>query len=262
MSTPTLFSWGYYGWGNATRQLVDAADAVEQARGFAPPLFVDIRIRRTVRAAGFSGPAFERLLGPDRHRWMKSLGNNFIRTRTGPFIQIADPAAASSLLSLALSAARDNRRVLFFCSCPFPRHEGQTACHRDTVASLVLEAAAAENQALEVVEWPGGEPKQVEVETTPEIVSAVRRGRATVPLGPDASLPAWAGLPWGSVVALSAGERRALIVSGPAGFHKGDWQLPVFRAFNDPETPRSEAEAAGAELRRSRGLDKQRQVSG
>ena len=54
----TLFTWGYYGWGNATSQLVEMVDAVERARGFAPPMFVDIRIRRAVRAKGFQGDAF------------------------------------------------------------------------------------------------------------------------------------------------------------------------------------------------------------
>src|SRR4051812_18396062 len=98
MTTITLFTWGYYGWGNATPQLVEAGNAVEQSHGFEPPLFVDIRIRRSVRAKGFTGPAFEKFLGPQRHRWMKSLGNNWIETRSGPTIQIADPAAAATLL--------------------------------------------------------------------------------------------------------------------------------------------------------------------
>jgi hypothetical protein len=93
---------GYYGWGNHTPELVEAVDAVETSRGFQPPIFVDIRIRRSVRAAGFTGPAFERLLGQDRHRWMKALGNRFIETKTGPHIQIADPAAADELLDLSI----------------------------------------------------------------------------------------------------------------------------------------------------------------
>src|SRR5580693_7440480 len=101
----TIFTWGYYGWGNATPQLVQAVDAAERNRGFEPPLFVDIRIRRTVRAKGFQGNAFEKLLGPSRHRWMKALGNKFIQTRTGPHIQIADPTAADELLDVALDAA-------------------------------------------------------------------------------------------------------------------------------------------------------------
>jgi hypothetical protein len=85
MGRMTIFTWGYYGWGNATPQLVEAVDAVETSRGFEPPIFVDIRIRRNVRAKGFVGSAFEKLMGPSRHRWMKSLGNKFIQTRTGPF---------------------------------------------------------------------------------------------------------------------------------------------------------------------------------
>lgn len=68
-----LFSWGYYGWGNHTDRLVEAVDAVEESRGFRPPVFVDIRIRRSVRAVGFNGTRFEKLLGPERHRWMPSL---------------------------------------------------------------------------------------------------------------------------------------------------------------------------------------------
>src|SRR5262245_51914957 len=129
----TLFTWGYYGWGNHTPQLVKAVDAVETGRGFKPPVFVDIRIRRSVRATGFNGPAFERLLGPNRHRWMKSLGNKFILSRTGPIIQIAEPEAAYELLDLALQLAKDNRRLLFFCSCQWPQRDSDS-CHRVTVA--------------------------------------------------------------------------------------------------------------------------------
>jgi hypothetical protein len=109
--TTIIYTWGYYGWGNHTRQFVDAADAVEISRGFQPPKFLDIRIRRSVRAAGFTGPAFERLLGPNRHHWMKSLGNRFIETRTRPNIQIADPTAADQLVDLALDAAGHRQRL-------------------------------------------------------------------------------------------------------------------------------------------------------
>src|SRR4051812_10948490 len=141
MGKTTIFSFGYYGWGNHTPQLVEAVDAVERSRGFEPPLFVDIRIRRSVRAAGFTGPAFEKLLGQDRHRWMKSLGNKFIETRTGPNIQIADPTAADELLDLAVESAKRQQRILFFCSCQWPRCDGKIHCHRATVAELVLKAA-------------------------------------------------------------------------------------------------------------------------
>jgi hypothetical protein len=136
MEKQTIFTFGYYGWGNHTPQLVEAVDTVERSRGFEPPLSVDIRIRRTVRAKGFQGNAFEKLLGQDRHRWMKSLGNKFIQTRTGPNIQIAEPA--DELLDLAIESANHKLRLLFFCSCQWPRENGEIACHRMTVAGLVL----------------------------------------------------------------------------------------------------------------------------
>ena len=92
MKPITIFTWGYYGWGNHTRQLVESVDTVETSRGFKPPMFVDIRIRRAVRAAGFTGPAFENLLGPNRHRWMKSLGKcssklEPVRIRKSPILR-------------------------------------------------------------------------------------------------------------------------------------------------------------------------------
>lgn len=226
--TTTLFSWGYYGWGNATAQLVEAVDAVEKARGFEPPLFIDTRIRRSVRAKGFTGTAFEKHLGPERHRWMKSLGNKHILTRTGPFIQIAEPAAAADLLALAVAAGERRRRVLFFCSCEWPREEGKTACHRDAIADLVLAEARKRDRDVEVVEWPGGSPATLELEVTPAIFKSVKQGRATVPLGRPESLAPVAGLPWGSAVTLRSGESVLRIVSGPARCQPDGWVLPVF----------------------------------
>jgi hypothetical protein len=52
MTSLTMFTWGYDGWGSSTRQLKEAVDAVEQARGFEPPCFVDVRISRGVWAEG------------------------------------------------------------------------------------------------------------------------------------------------------------------------------------------------------------------
>ena len=148
----TLFSFGYYGWGNHTPQLVEAVDAVEHSRGYEPPIFVDIRIRRSGRAAGFIGHAFEKLLGPILYRWMRALGNESILNKTDPPIQIADPAAAGGLLDLALDldSAGNKQRLLFFCSCQWPR-DGETLCHRTAVAELVLESAR------ERCAWPATE---------------------------------------------------------------------------------------------------------
>jgi hypothetical protein len=217
--TTTLFSWGYYGWGNATRELVQAVDAVEQERGFLPPVFVDVRIRRTVRALGFQGPAFEKLLSAGRHIWMQGLGNEAIRTGEGG-LRISRPSDAAKLLDLSLENA--SRRVIFFCSCQWP-----CICHRRAVADLLLNAAKKRDKEIEVIEWPGGEAGEAMRSVTPEILTALRRGRASVPLGNSLPAAALCGLPWGSIVCLQCKNDAARVVSGPARYHAGEWQLPV-----------------------------------
>jgi hypothetical protein len=249
-----IFTWGYYGWGNHTPQLVEAVDAVERSRGFDPPLFVDIRIRRTVRAKGFQGNAFEKLLGQDRHRWMKSLGNKFIQTRTGPNIQIAEPAAADELLDLAVEAGQHKQRLLFFCSCQWPRCDGEIACHRTTVAELVRKAAKRRGVPVEIVEWPGGEPKQIELNVTPQVLAAVRRGRMTVPVGERPALAEDAGLPWCSIATLQANGESLHRVVGPAICQPSGWALPVLYWFFDPATGLGEYQKEAEKLRKGWGL--------
>jgi hypothetical protein len=252
MKKTTIFTWGYYGWGNVTPQLVEAVDAVEMSRGFEPPIFVDIRIRRTVRAKGFVGNAFEKLLGPCCHRWMKSLGNQFIKTRTGPTIQIAAPSAADELLDLAVDAAGHMQRVLFFCSCQWPKCDGVIACHRTTVAELVLQAAQRRGESVEIVEWPGGEPGQIDLEVTPQVFASVRKGRMTVPLEGNVNLADVACLAVGTIATLRSGREQLHRIVGPAIWQTDKWSLPAFPADADglPSYKR-----AAAKLRTSLGLD-------
>ncbi len=250
----TIFTWGYYGWGNHTPQLVKAVDAVELSRGFKPPIFVDIRFRRSVRAAGFTGPAFERLLGQDRHRWMKSLGNKFIETRTGPPIQIAEPTAADELLDLAVVSARHKQRLLFFCTCPWPRCDGKIACHRTKVAELVLKAARKRGIRVEVGEWPGGEPNEIKLDVTAKDFAAVRKGRMTVPLGKRVDLAQVAGLPWGSVATLHADGEILHRSVGPAISQKEGWVLPVLDWSFNPATSRKDCKKVSEKLRKGWGL--------
>jgi hypothetical protein len=255
MDKTTIYTWGYYGWGNHTPQLVEAVDAVERSRGFEPPLFVDIRIRRTVRAKGFQGNAFEKLLGKDRHRWMKALGNKFIQTRTGPPIQIGEPAAADQLLDLALDLARRRQRLLFFCSCQWPRCDGEINCHRTTVAELVLGAARRRGGQVEVVEWPGGEPKQIDLHVTLQVFTAVRKGRMTVPLDKGSALAEVAGLPWCSIATLQANGEALHRVVGPAISQTTGWALPVLCYFDDPATGLQGYEQEADKLRKAWGLN-------
>lgn len=250
-----IFTWGYYGWGNHSLQLVKAVDAVETSRGFEPPIFVDVRIRRSVRAAGFTGPAFEKLLGEDRHRWMKSLGNKFIETRTGPPIQIAEPKAADELLDLAIESAENKQRLLFFCSCRWPRCDGKINCHRATVAGLVLKAAKKRGTHVEVVEWPGGNPKRINLDVTAKDFAAIRNGRMTVPLGKRVDLAEVAGLPWGSIATLHSDGEKLYQIVGPAISQKSGWVLPVVPSFCDPSTGLSECKQEAASLRKEWGLE-------
>jgi hypothetical protein len=92
----TLFTFGYCGWGNATRELVKAIDATERRRGFKPPIFFDIRYHRNVRAVGFNGDSFAQLLPRGRYHWFPCLGNKKAggaRFETLLNFRVADPLA-------------------------------------------------------------------------------------------------------------------------------------------------------------------------
>ena len=119
MGVTTPFSFGYRGWGSAVAQLVEAVDAVEASRGCAPPLFVDVRISRSVRARGFDGPAFAHQVGassiPLRDRWPLA------RSAATPWYSLiavrADDAEAWPTWRLATGPAkfRSGRWVLPVC---------------------------------------------------------------------------------------------------------------------------------------------------
>src|ERR1019366_2914812 len=108
------------------------------------------------------------------------------------------------------------QRLLFFCSCQWPRCDGEIACHRTTVAELVLQAAQRRGEHVEIVEWPGGEPRQIDLEVTPEVFASVRKGRMTVPLGATTDLAQLAGLPWGSTATIHSAVNRLNRIVGPA----------------------------------------------
>jgi hypothetical protein len=92
----TLFTFGYWGWGSATRELIRAIDTAERKKGFSPPIFFDIRLNRSVRAKGFRDDAFERLLPRGRYHWFPRLGNINIATKDSG-VNIKDPFSARIL---------------------------------------------------------------------------------------------------------------------------------------------------------------------
>ncbi|MEX1095317.1 MAG: hypothetical protein WED34_04675 [Planctomycetales bacterium] len=253
MKRITTFSFGYRGWGNATPQLVRAVDAAERARDFRPPILVDCRFSRSVRAAGFLGNAFGELLGANRYRWMKRLGNASIGTQTGPRIRIQDPSAADDLLDLILEANADGRRVLFFCGCELPKREGKIACHRTTVGTLLLRAAWKRRVWIEVVEWPGGKPTRIEFEVSAELFRSIKNGRMTIPVPWSVRLPGLAGLPAGSIATIRSNGEALHRIVGPATWRKESWQLPVLSWFDDPETGLAECRRIAEKRRRDSG---------
>ena len=82
-----------------------ATQTAEQARGFQPPVFVDIRFRRAVRAEGFKEKAFEKVLGPERYIWMKDLGNANITDADATKAKISNENAVNDLIDIAIDAA-------------------------------------------------------------------------------------------------------------------------------------------------------------
>jgi hypothetical protein len=220
----TMFTFGYWGWGSSTKLLLEATAAADRSRGFAPPMFVDLRVSRSVRASEFNGSAFQRLAGADRYRWMPELGNQRVRDRTTGAPKIVEPAAAEDLLSLVLERAKQKQRVLAFCACAYPRTVGQV-CHRTVVADLVLKAAKRGRTRLMVEEWPGGDPSRVHV----TVSSAELRRLAPsthASLAPSWPLVNLATFAWGSLVTATDGEAEVTFLAEAAKPSRGRLVIP------------------------------------
>lgn len=235
-SSLVAFSWGYEGWGNHTRELVEMVDAVEQARGFAPPLFVDVRMRRVVRAIGFRDRAFESLLGPDRYVWMKGLGNRRIVDDSLDEATIDDPAQAEDLLDLIVQRATDSQRVIFFCACGSPLKRCE--CHRGEVTELLVSAASRRKSPLTVQEWPGGAPVTAAVDVSADLMRRLQHSVAAggdsmrIPVPSNVPVARAAGLPHFSILRCRSGHEEVLAASGPAIFTASGWTFPGYSVWH------------------------------
>lgn len=237
-STPLqMFTWGYDGWGNHSEKLVEMVDAVEKVRGFAPPLFVDIRIRRAARAVGFRSGAFEEQLGPRRYRWLRGLGNRRVIDRTHGKPKIDSPETASALLDLAVEASLRNRRVLFFCSCPAPTPEHPARCHRYDVARLLLSESRKRGLSVTIQEWPGGEPKIVQLPDDPVLREDLDRGLVTLSLRKPVAVSRFGSYPLGTVLRFGRGTAQRLVVVHRIGYRKGGWYLKTLETSDAKELP-------------------------
>jgi hypothetical protein len=246
----TVFSWGYEGWGNATRELLRAFTAVEQSRGFEPPVFVDVRARRQVRAVGFREDAFERLAGRARHRWMPGLGNAAVKTGQGPMRLVA-PADIYELLGLVQAQQRQARRVLFFCSCGSPFDA--STCHRQFVRRALLSAARSSKVQLAVQEWPGGTLSTsvlAELPVQERTWKSLLGGAQALWLGPrqpDVKYLAW---PTGGVLRLRSDAGTRLVSLAAARFQAGEWRMPVYVSPIEADDTSNQLLAAARQARK------------
>lgn len=249
----TAFTWGYWGWGTKVEHFLAAAAAHERTAGFEPPAFADVRIRRSVRAEDFRDNNFGKIVGPDRYKWFPGLGNAMVAAG-GEGIQIAKPEDAQDLLDYIEAHAKANRRVLFFCACEFIKQDGKPHCHRHAVADLLLVAARERGIALTVVEWPGDEPEELEVECDQYVKKTL--ANSAVAIGPGLPEDGLATLPWGSLVYFQCKEDAVTpITTGPAVYEKGLWRLPVFDRPHQTDKELEGMNKRARQFRKLRGLE-------
>jgi hypothetical protein len=94
----------------------------------------------------------------------------------------------------------------------------------------VLAEARRARQPLRIQEWPGGaltSRVRADVRVTPEVLTQVRRGRSTVPLGKGRPRVELLSLPHYSLVRLRATGEEQLVSALPARFSAGQWHLPI-----------------------------------
>lgn len=245
-----LYSWGYWGWGSTTKQFVESVDLVEKARGFNPPLFVDVRLRRSVRAPGFREAAFQQVTGADRYVWMNSLGNKNVGT--GDDWELKDPKAVAELLKLAAERSRDSRRVIFYCACQTP-----VECHRSLVAETLIKVAKDQKRQVSVVEWPGTELPESPLVWNPSsrVLSAVEKGRRSIDLPAGVTLTEAASMAWYTPVILMAEGSKVPVLVGPAVFQRDAWVVPVLEGPLEPESSSRDMRRAAVRRRAELGYD-------
>ncbi|MEI8259167.1 MAG: hypothetical protein WCJ30_26155, partial [Deltaproteobacteria bacterium] len=248
------FMWGYWGWGGSTRELVDSFDAAEKARGFKPPLFVDARVRRAVRAVGFHGDAFEKKYGSERYRWMRGLGNRAVLERGSP-MELMDESEVGDLLDEIIASDRIRRRVIFFCACQTPRDDGERSCHRDLICELLLKEARRRKVALTVSEWPGGQPRRVIANFALSAAAAALGTALSVPTPSDMEPSVAVALPWGSYAMIDSPHGPIPLILGPAIHKNGRWALQLPWELPWPPTTEVKLQRHILSLAKSSGFD-------
>jgi hypothetical protein len=144
--------------------------------------------------------------------------------------------------------------VIFFCHCPSPA--AAVHCHRFAVTELLLIAAQQRQRIVGIEEWPGGEPAPDDVQRVrvdPGLLRTARSGVVYVRLTDEQASTELAGLPWGGLVELDAGDDAQLIASGPLRYRAKHWELPIFR-YPEPDANPADVHAEAMKARAELGL--------
>ena len=145
--------------------------------------------------------------------------------------------------------------MMFFCGCANQKEEGKITCHRWMVGALLLKAARRQGINIEIVEWPGGAPRRIEVPLSHKDFASVERGRMTIPLGKRPALEEVAGLGWGSVATVCCGEEQIYRVVGPVIYRGQQWHLQVLEYDDELANSHAAYERMAASARKSWGLE-------
>lgn len=246
----TIFSFGYHGWGTQTRRLINLVDDSEKESGFRPPLWVDARDNRSVRAPGFRDHEYRKALGHDRYEWMQGLGNKNVSNDRPA--ELNDPSAIGMLLDRALEESSEKRRVIFFCSCQLPDWKG-ASCHRFRLISpLLVRHAKKLGKKISVIEWPGGNPRTIRIGGNSRILALLKAERSSLPMRAlRVAVPR--NLPYGSIVEFQFPDQTVPILTGLAFFRK-EWLLPWYEIPFRPNLSKSYLQKKSSQLRKRNHL--------
>jgi hypothetical protein len=100
---------------------------------------------------------------------------------------------------------------------------------------------------MEIVEWPGGEPIDLDLAAPTDEFNRVTRGATFLSLTEPVDLAEMAAVPWFSTACLGRTEDEDLsdekfeqapwvqFVTGPARFKNGHWCLPIYEQPSEGE---------------------------
>lgn len=166
---PIVYLFGYEGWGPHVRLMKDAFirhNMLVRGRGLK---WVDVRLRRSVRAVGFSGNNPEKILGRGYYSWISDFGNKAIEGGHG----IKDIHRGFLQLQEELhEAEKGNYDLIMFCSCDL------SSCHRYEVRRQISQME--EGKGIEFREWPYSEVSEIDLRKHDIEISPVA---IQVPLG-------------------------------------------------------------------------------